>query len=260
MNLTLTSIGNRLATFLSKPLPGYECLSDIPCKVLQQHLQPGDLLLVDGKSRISEGIKYLTQSSWSHVALYIGEGHIHQGEAQFPLLEADLVNGVVTVPLEKYRGFNLRICRPVGLSEPDRDAVIQFALQRLGYRYDTKNIFDLMRFLLPNPPVPLRFRRKLIAFGSGDPTKAICSTLIAQAFQSIHYPILPRRCNETGQINLGESDEVLLRKRHFSHFTPRDFDVSPYFEVIKPTLHGDFDFRNMKWSDHCPTPDQEAGN
>lgn len=54
-----------------------------------------------------------------------------------------------------------------------------------------KNLLDLARYLLPAPPVPLRWRRRLIAFGTGDPSRAICSTLIAEAFQSVHYPILP---------------------------------------------------------------------
>ena len=32
---------------------------------------------------------------------------------------------------------------------------------------------------------------RMIALGSGDPTRAICSTMIAQAFGLVHYPILP---------------------------------------------------------------------
>ena len=120
-----------------------------------------------------------------------------------------------------------------------------------------------MRYLLPTPPIPQRFRRRMLAFGSGDPTKAICSTLIAQAFQSIRYPILPMQKDEydalmqtsataDSDINLNTkslhlSDDLLLAKRHFSHFTPRDFDLSPYFEVIKPTLTADFDYRAIQW-------------
>jgi len=53
--------------------------------------------------------------------------------------------------------------------------------------------------------------------------------------------------NKTKRIHL--SDELLLAKRHFSHFTPRDFDLSPYFEVIKPTLTGGFDYRSIQWSE-----------
>ena len=44
---------------------------------------------------------------------------------------------------------------------------------------DLKNVFDLARYLFPVPPVPSRLRRRLIALGSGDPTRAICSTVIA---------------------------------------------------------------------------------
>ena len=31
----------------------------------------------------------------------------------------------------------------------------------------------------------------MIALGSGDPTRAICSGLVAQSFQCIDYPVLP---------------------------------------------------------------------
>lgn len=90
----------------------------------------------------------------------------------------------------------------------------------------------------------------MLALGSGDPTRAICSTLIAQAFQSVRYPILPRieslpssdpRCR-------GCIDEI-LHVRHHSLFAPRDFDVSPYFEVVKPTLACGFDHRRLRWNE-----------
>ena len=37
--------------------------------------------------------------------------------------------------------------------------------------------------------------------------------------------------------------DELLHFRHYSLFAPRDFDVSPYFEIVKPTLRDDFDYR-----------------
>jgi hypothetical protein len=72
--------------------------------------------------------------------------------------------------------------------------------------------------------------------------------LIAQAFQSIHYPILPI-------INTTSRDspdcpacvDEILQLRHHSLFAPRDFDVSPYFAVVKPTLTQGFDFHNLQW-------------
>ncbi|MDP1690678.1 MAG: hypothetical protein Q8L49_01730 [Burkholderiaceae bacterium] len=41
-------------------------------------------------------------------------------------------------------------------------------------------------------------------------------------------------------------DEI-LQVRHHSLFAPRDFDVSPYFAVIKPTLAAGFDHRALAW-------------
>ena len=112
-----------------------------------------------------------------------------------------------------------------------------------------------MRWLLPTPPVPVRWRRRLLALGSGDPTHAICSTLVAQAFQSVHYPILP-------SVELRPSEDPacqacvneVLHVRHHSLFVPRDFDISPYFEVVKPTLAAGFDQHALQWADPGATP------
>lgn len=101
------------------------------------------------------------------------------------------MDGVRTVGMEEFRRLNTRICRPVGLALADCQQVIDHAMARLGHQYDLRNVWDLARYLIATPPVPQAYRRRLLALGSGDPTRAICSTLIAQAFQSIRYPILP---------------------------------------------------------------------
>jgi hypothetical protein len=88
----------------------------------------------------------------------------------------------------------------------------------------------------------------MIAFGSGDPTRAICSTLIAQAFQSVHYPVLPAVEYRTAATEeCPDCIDEIMHIRHHSLFAPRDFDVSPYFRIIKPTIEGGFDFRTLKW-------------
>ena len=243
MQSILRYIGNMLARHLSKPKPGYERFSVLSQAQLKATLQPCDLLLVEGNSQISTAIKYLTQSTWSHVCLFVGED-----DGQGALLEADLVHGVCRVPLSKYDGYNVRICRPVNVTDEDKQALIDFAIERIGHQYDSKNIFDLMRYLIATPPVPSRYRRSLIAFGSGDPTKAICSTLVAQSFQSIKYPILPRELN-TQKENRFYMEKLIMQKRHYSHFTPRDFDLSPYFEVVKPTIDNDFNYKDIKWDE-----------
>lgn len=86
----------------------------------------------------------------------------------------------------------------------------------------------------------------MIALGSGDPTRLICSGIIAQAFQSIRYPILP---NIT-RVGSRSAQEEILRIRHSSLFVPRDFDISPYFAVVKPTIEQGFNYRAVKWADH----------
>ena len=116
--------------------------------------------------------------------------------------------------------------------------------------YDLKHIFDLLRYLLPTLPVPTRFRRRLLALGSGDPTRAICSTLIAQAFESVHYPILPE-IQRTWSDNPMQADcyAEIYHIRHHSLYTPRDFDISPFFDIIKPAIENGFDYRSLAWSD-----------
>ncbi len=121
--------------------------------------------------------------------------------------------------------------------------------ERIGYKYDLKNIFDLARYLIQTPPVPQKYRRRLLALGSGDPTKAICSSLIAQAFQSVSYPILPNiEADETNSKAAKKSQEEILHIRHHSLFAPRDFDVSPYFQIVKPSLREGFNHRELNWA------------
>jgi hypothetical protein len=164
------------------------------------------------------------------------------------VVEADLQDGVRAVPLANYSHMHTRICRAVGLSDEDRSRVVGYVVERLGLQYDLKHVFDLARYLLPTPPVPTRFRRRMLALGSGDPTRAICSTLIAQAFQSVRYPILPEVRREwSDDPDSVDSYAEFYRIRHHSLFAPRDFDISPYFQIIKPTIEDRFDYRSLAW-------------
>ena len=223
MNWISKKTGKLLADYLNEPSGKYETYSTAQPDMLCRCLQKGDVLLVDGHLRVSVAIKYITQSTWSHAALYAGDAlppPQPDCEANV-LIEADLNDGVVAVPLSKYAGLNTRICRPVGLTPEDMEQVVQFAVDSLGAQYDLKNVIDLMRYLLPTPPVPVRFRRRLLALGSGDPTRAICSTLIVQAFQLVAYPILPVIKSET--VAGSHYTRECLHIRHHSLFTPPGF-------------------------------------
>ena len=170
------------------------------------------------------------------------------------LVEANIGQGVVAAPLSKYARFHTRICRPIGLTEDDRARVCAYAAERIGFDYDLKNIIDLMRYLLPLP-VPQRWRRRMIALGSGHPTRIICSALIAQAFETVRYPILPK----VTMVESEEAREEILEIRHSSLYAPRDFDISPYFEVVKPTIACGFDYKAMAWADMPAADADEIG-
>ena len=246
MNWMLTGIGHNIARYLQHAEAGYEPFTPSNPDALRETLRPGDVLLVEGDSRIAGVIKYLTQSTWSHAALYvgpIGERTSAEGEP-LVLVEANLGEGVVGAPLSKYHRYHTRICRPIGLTADDCARACTYAAERIGFDYDVKNIFDLLRYLCPLP-VPQRWRRRMMSLGSGHPTRIICSALIAQAFESVRYPILPK----VTRVESEAARQELLEIRHSSLYAPRDFDISPYFELVKPTVQRGFNYRAMQWAD-----------
>ncbi len=243
-------LGRRMAHFLARPRPHQARPPTSDPRLLARTLRPGDVLLVEGNSRFATAIKYLTQSTWSHAALYIGEEPLAEGGPPRPMLiDADVEQGVRRVGLEEFAQQHTRICRPRGLPPEVVGQLIGFMRARLGHSYDLKNVFDLARYLIRQPPVPAHMRRRLIALGSGEPTKAICSTLLAQAFESIHYPILPEIETVIGQAGGREQRQEILHIRNYSLYAPRDFDVSPFFDVVKPRLQAGFDYRTLQWSE-----------
>jgi hypothetical protein len=235
----------RLIGWLQQPAEGYEPFSTNDSTALSDTLRPGDVLL-EGNNRISSLIKYLSQSTWSHSALYVGPiaGVTTPAGEPHVLVEANSDEGVVSAQLSKYEHCNTRICRPVGLSEADCARVCHYARERIGLGYDHKNIIDLMYYLLPSPMTQRR-RRRMIKLGSGDASRIICSSLIAQAFEAVRYPILPRITRVGSEAARCEIAEI----RHSSLYAPRDFDLSPYFMVVKPTLARGFNYKDMHWAD-----------
>jgi Permuted papain-like amidase enzyme, YaeF/YiiX, C92 family len=246
MSWILDSVGGMLAQYLDRADSNYEPASPSDPDALRAALLPGDVLLVEGTNKISGMIKYLTQSTWSHAALFtgpIGDRTTADGEA-LTCVEANIGEGVIATPLSKYFKYHTRICRPVGLSAQDRRRVCNFAAERIGFDYDLKNIIDLARYFVPLP-VPRRFRRRMLAIGSGQPTQMICSSLIAESFASVRYPILPK----ITRLESKDARREILEIRHSSLYAPRDFDISPYFDVIKPSIVQGFDYKAMEWVD-----------
>lgn len=255
-NALLDRLGRWLGDRLASQSSGYQPYTPSDPDVMRRVLRPGDVLLVEGNRKISAAIKYLTQSTWSHSAVYVGDAlpDPADGSERPRLVEVNLGEGCVAVPLSKYRTYNTRICRPAGLTPEDRNQVVDFMIERIGLQYDMKNIIDLLRYFLPTPPVPVRWRRRMLALGSGSPTRSICSTLIAQAFEGIRYPILPEVSQAPGRPSAQStfSRNEIMHIRHHSLYAPRDFDLSPYFQVVKPTLEYGFDYKTIRWGDEAP--------
>ncbi len=245
-------LGRKLAGQLTSEIPGKEPFVPAKPGALRRTLRPCDIVLVSGSSRLSGAIKYLTHSPWSHAALYAGEHPALLGDGAEPhvLVEVVIGAGCVSAPLSKYSRYHTRICRPVGLSRADCDAVVNYMIAHLGTKYDMRNVIDLARYLFPAPPIPSHLRRRMIALGSGDPTRSICSTLIASAFEHVNYPILPIIEHATAE-EQGITDfrhREILHIRHHSLYTPADFDISPYFMIVKPTIEDGFDYQTLTWA------------
>src|SRR6266496_5527269 len=104
MGWVLDRFGTAIARYLEKPLPGYEPFTPSDPDALRATLRPGDVLLVEGNNRVSGVIKYLTQSTWSHAALYVGPigERTTADDEPLVLVEAVLGQGVIGAPLSKY--------------------------------------------------------------------------------------------------------------------------------------------------------------
>ncbi|MBI4638661.1 MAG: lipo-like protein [Candidatus Rokubacteria bacterium] len=195
---------------------------------MYRHLRKGDVILVEGRLRVSQLVKYAAQSQWSHSALYVGDELLHRGGglrdqalanfgelADRLLIEALTDEGVIAAPVAKYRWHNLRVCRPSGIPPADLERVVDSVIADLGKQYDARNFLDLALMLLsPAKFGALKTWTLRTCLGNCTELQVICSGMIAKAFQRVGYPILPEG-------------------RHYSQILPRDFDLSPNFQILK---------------------------
>lgn len=225
---------------------------------LKHEIKRGDVLIIEGRSLMSRVIRTLTQSPWTHAALYIGrlidiedeelqtliKQHTSAKDNTRLIIEDLLDQGTTISLLSTYKQHHIRICRPIGITPQDLDQVISFAVKSLGQPYNVRHLLDLARFLLPWTLLPRRWGSSLFRTANGQPESGICSSLIANAFLSVQFPVLP-------YINSKE-EQMQLYQRNPYLFTPKDFDYSPYFEIIKYPLFNPDEplpyYRRLPWS------------
>ena len=78
---------------------------------------------------------------------------------------------------------------------------------------------------------------------------------------SIRYPILPESVSINGK-TYGIAPYVQSEIDHIRKhglYTPRDFDVSPYFSIVKPSLDDGFDYHKLIWTPPVLAAAKEAG-
>jgi len=229
-------------SFLTKDRP-YEGIPLCDFERIRYEVRPCDILLIEGRSEVSDIIRSITQSSWSHAALYIGR--IHEIEdpklrnllaTHFPgppdsqlIIEGMMGRGTIVNNIAYYANDHVRVCRARGLTRTDAQKVIEYAVHKVGTEYDIRHILDLARFLVPWTIIPRRFRSRLFEYNPGENTKTVCSSMIAEAFDSVNFPILPL-------VKTNAEDKVEFIARNPKLCTPRDFDYSPYFDIIKYPL------------------------
>ena len=268
-----------LRRLLTKPLRSYEQRIPNSLGNLKEQLHPGDVILVEGDQRVSQVIRYLTQSSWSHSALYIGDElrrfkpeladtllAEHGTEARHLIIEATVEQGVACAPVAKYINYNLRVCRPRGLRRQDLDHILAEVTGQIGRGYNVRHIFELGRYFFPVSLIPRRFRRAALAYGGETTRRVICTTMLARAFARVGYPIVPRVTLDEvltphtwlGRLvgRNGHSVRARYSKENPALITPRDFDLSPYFEIVKfnHLAGGKFDYRRIEWASEEERP------
>lgn len=231
---------------------------------LYKYVEKGDVVLVEGRTELSKLIKLFSNSHWSHVAIYVGDELIRKNspyrekylklfgeKANHLIIEALTGQGVVVNPLDKYEEYNIRISRPYKIRKNDLQVVLQQVINNIGLKYDQQNIVDLAIMLMPRWLIPRKKRSVQACLGSHNVYQVICSGMIARAFQLVGYPVAPA-------INQAEFAGVPRKKnpyggalimRHYSQILPRDFDLSPNFEIVKFNIisSGKFDYRELAW-------------
>ncbi len=255
----------KILTRLDRPQQNYQQLAYNNLEKLYQAVLPGDVILVEGRSEMSNLIRLFSSSHWSHSAFYVGkrlrefkglEGisyvEKYGKDADHLVIEAYSGEGVIAAPLAKYVDYNIRICRPYGIEEEDLEKVIENVVGRLGMHYDDQNIIAIASMALRRL-WPSRSKHTFrTCLGNCNDFQVICSGMIAQAFQSVSYPIVPALLPKTeGEVfddNNPYGGGVMMR--HYTQITPKDFDLSPNFEIIKYNIVGNtrFDYKSL-WAD-----------
>jgi hypothetical protein len=209
---------SELVLYLAQPVKHSSRATTTDLQSLAAILDRGDVLLSGGNTRVAALVKRMTQSTWSHVSMYVGP--LEEGPDPLCIVEADIVAGVRSIRLSELNALDVRVLRPIGLNDGDRCRLAEWVVSRIGSEYDLAHALVLGRNLLP---LPARLRSTPNTMANSA-TRFICCSLLANAFALVGYPILPVPLRV---------DRTTATMDH-RNLTPGDFERASVFEVVCP--------------------------
>jgi hypothetical protein len=215
-----TRLFEALVAFLVRPIKHDRPVPTADPNKFAQVLCRGDVLLSEGNTRVAALVKRLTRSTWSHVSMYVGP--LEDSQDPLCVVEADFAGGVRSIRLSELNALHVRVLRPTGLNDVDRDRLAEWVIARVGSEYDFAHAWLLGRRLLRLPLWP----RSRASSGTmpNTATRFICCSLLAHAFAQIGTPISP----------IQEVSSATAAPDHGS-VTPGDFEHASAFKVVCPT-------------------------
>ena len=204
-----------LLLYLTQPVKHSSPATIADPQSLAAILDRGDVLLSEGNTRVAALVKLVTQSSWSHVAMYVGP--LEEGPDPRCIVEADVAAGVRSIRLSELNALHVRVLRPIGLNDRDRCRLADSVVSQIGSEYDLAHAWMLARNLLL---IPMRLRSSPNPMGNSA-TRFICCSLLAHAFALVGHPILP--------LQIGVSPAAMA---DHTNLTPGDFERASVFKVV----------------------------
>ena len=196
---------------ITDPSADPQCLASV--------LKRGDVLLTHGNSRFAALIKCVTRSPWSHVSMYVGP--LDDGFDPLCVVEADIAAGVRSIRLSELNALQVRVLRPLGLTDMDRCRLADWVVGQIGSDYDLTHAWSLLPNVL-RLPLPDRFRSAPKTIAS-NATRFICCSLLAHAFAWVGYSILPDQARVSPAVTADPTNLI-----------PSDFERASIFEVVGP--------------------------
>jgi len=210
-----------LTLYLAQPIEHSIADPSADPQFLAGVLKRGDVLLTHGNSRFAALIKCVTRSPWSHVSMYVGP--LDDGPDPLCIVEADIAAGVRSIRLSELNALQVRVLRPIGLTDTDRARLAHWVVGQIGSEYDLAHAWRLLRNVL-RLLLPVRFRPTPGTIARSA-KRFICCSLLAHAFAWVGHPVEP----DQARLSLTVTADA-------THLIPSDFERASLFEVVESSV------------------------